>query len=216
MYIVFDTETTGLPENFSAPITDFDNWPRIVQLAWKTYDLNGKETGSYDRIVKPDGFTIPLESVKIHRITTDRAMKEGLPLKDVLLEFGESVKNAKFLVAHNINFDDKITSCELLRMDIKNYLRDIVQVCTMNSTTDYCRLQGRMGIKPPTLTELHKKLFNKAFEDAHDAIVDVGATGKCFFKLKEIGVLGFGEREIELLNNKNSEKSITDKWINKN
>ena len=27
MYLIFDTETTGLPKNFKAPITDTDNWP---------------------------------------------------------------------------------------------------------------------------------------------------------------------------------------------
>ena len=31
-YLFFDTETTGLPKNYNAPITDTDNWPRLVQL----------------------------------------------------------------------------------------------------------------------------------------------------------------------------------------
>ena len=38
MYIVFDTETTGLPKDFSAPITDFDNWPRIYNSSRKYKD----------------------------------------------------------------------------------------------------------------------------------------------------------------------------------
>ncbi len=33
MYLIFDTETTGLPKNYNAPLTDADNWPRLVQLA---------------------------------------------------------------------------------------------------------------------------------------------------------------------------------------
>jgi DNA polymerase-3 subunit alpha len=216
MYIVFDTETTGLPENFSAPITDFDNWPRIVQLAWKVYDINGKEISSHDRIIKPEGFIIPQESIRVHRITNERANKYGIPLKDALEEFGESVKNSKFLIAHNINFDDKITSCELLRLGMSNYLRDITQVCTMNSTVEFCRIQGKMGLKPPTLTELHEKLFNKPFEDAHNALVDVSALGKCFFKLKQIGALGFNENEILMLNSEKQRDLILNKWINKN
>lgn len=216
MYIVFDTETTGLPENFSAPITDFNNWPRVVQLAWKVYDENGKEISSHDRIIKPDGFTIPNESIKVHRITNERANKYGIPLKQALEEFGESIKNSKFLIAHNINFDDKVTSCELLRMGMSNYLREITQICTMKSTTEFCRIQGKMGLKPPTLTELHKKLFNKAFEDAHDALVDVEALARCFFKLKEIDALGFSSELIPMLDSKNQRDNILSKWINKN
>ena len=27
MFLVFDTETTGLPKIENAPLTDFDNWP---------------------------------------------------------------------------------------------------------------------------------------------------------------------------------------------
>ena len=34
MYLFFDTETTGLPRRWNAPVTDVDNWPRLVQLAW--------------------------------------------------------------------------------------------------------------------------------------------------------------------------------------
>ena len=189
MYIVFDTETTGLPKDFSAPITDFDNWPRIVQIAWKVYDLNGKEISSHNRIIKPDGFTIPQESIRIHRITNERANRNGIPLKNALDEFVSSISSSKFLIAHNISFDDRVTACEFLRLGMNNHMRDITHVCTMNSTIDFCRIQGKMGLKHPSLTELHQKLFEKKFEDAHDALVDVEALAKCFFELKKLGAL---------------------------
>ena len=41
MYLIFDTETTGLPLNWKAPLTDFNNWPRMVQLAWQIHDKTG-------------------------------------------------------------------------------------------------------------------------------------------------------------------------------
>ena len=37
----FDTETTGLPQRWNAPVTDVDNWPRLVQLAWIMCDDKG-------------------------------------------------------------------------------------------------------------------------------------------------------------------------------
>lgn len=41
MYLIFDTETTGLPKKWNAPVTDIDNWPRCVQLAWQVHDKPG-------------------------------------------------------------------------------------------------------------------------------------------------------------------------------
>jgi len=40
MYLFFDTETTGLPKNWKAPIEDLNNWPRLVQLAWLEWKPN--------------------------------------------------------------------------------------------------------------------------------------------------------------------------------
>ncbi len=42
MYLIFDTETTGLPKRWDAPITDTDNWPRCIQIAWQLHDEMGK------------------------------------------------------------------------------------------------------------------------------------------------------------------------------
>ena len=89
MYLFFDTETTGLPKNFKAPITDFDNWPRLVQLAWQNYDMKGELLSSFNLIIKPEGFVISEEVAKIHRITQERAMAEGIPLGDALKQFAK-------------------------------------------------------------------------------------------------------------------------------
>lgn len=59
----------------------------------------------------------------------------------------------------------------------------------MESSTDYCKLPGPYGYKWPSLSELHYKLFNHNFEEAHNANIDVKACAKCFFKLKSEGVL---------------------------
>ena len=41
----------------------------------------------------------------------------------------------------------------------------------------------------PKLSELHRILFGTGFEDAHNALADVEATAKCFWKLKELGII---------------------------
>ena len=79
MFIIFDTETTGLPSNYNAPVSDSDNWPRLIQLAWQIHDEHGVFIKAESHIIKPSGFTIPYQSEKIHGISTERAEKEGKP-----------------------------------------------------------------------------------------------------------------------------------------
>ena len=114
MYLFFDTETTGLPKNWKAPIEDLNNWPRLVQLAWLVYDRNGNQIYGKDYIVRPDGFTIPANSSKVHGITTEQAISEGMPLAYVMSEFQKDINQAEYLVAHNMSFDEKIVGAEFL------------------------------------------------------------------------------------------------------
>ena len=88
-FIVFDTETTGLPKSKKASVENSEMWPYIVQFSWLIYDDNTDKIPKIsDYIVKlPDGMDIPEESTRIHGITTERMLSEGLSIKDVLREF---------------------------------------------------------------------------------------------------------------------------------
>ena len=190
MYLFFDTETTGLPKSWKAPVTDLHNWPRLVQIAWQQCDAEGKTIDQQTYIIKPEGFTIPDEAAKVHRVTTERAEKEGVDLEETLKTFEKALNDSDFLVAHNISFDEKIVGAELLRKGLESQFFKAPQICTMQQSTDHCRLPGRYGkYKWPTLSELHTNLFGEDFEEAHDAGVDVEACAKCFFELKRLGVI---------------------------
>lgn len=189
MYLFFDTETTGLPKNWKAPVTDVNNWPRLVQLAWHVYDEHGIKLCENDCIIKPVGFSIPVEASKIHRITTERALAEGLNLIDVLMRFEADVLKATTLVAHNMSFDEKIVGAELLRNNMSNCIASKAKLCTMERSTNYCKIPGPYGNKWPKLSELHVKLFNKNFEEAHNAAVDISATARCFWEMRRLGLL---------------------------
>jgi len=190
MYLIFDTETTGLPQNYSAPLTDFDNWPRCVQLAWQLHDETGKLVSEGDYIVKPDGFTIPFNSEKVHGISTERAHKEGIPLEEVMDHFNRDVQKTVFVVGHNLEFDLNIMGSEYLRMNRRNPLSDKIAIDTKDESTEFCAIPGGRGrYKWPTLAELHDKLFNVGFEEAHNAAADVDATARAFLELVRIGVI---------------------------
>ncbi|HEX8061114.1 MAG TPA: PHP domain-containing protein, partial [Cyclobacteriaceae bacterium] len=186
MYLIFDTETTGVPHNKSAPITDLDNWPRLVQLAWQLHDAKGKLLSHHNYIIKPNGFDIPFKAEQVHGISTRRAMEEGVDLRDAFAHFIKDLQSTKQLVGHNIEFDISIIGAEFIRQGVTTeQFVNIARVDTGLASTEFCQLQGGIGgrLKMPRLTELHEKLFGKRFQDAHDASYDVAATARCFFGL---------------------------------
>lgn len=189
MYLFFDTETTGIPRNYKAPVTDLGNWPRLVQLAWLLTGGEGNEVAAAEYIVKPEGFVIPKDAAKIHGITTEKAQRTGVALPSVLTEVIASIQQASVLIAHNISFDEKILGAELLRAGQPNVVAEKERKCTMQAGTNFCRIPGPYGFKWPTLGELHVKLFNEPFAGAHQALVDVRACAKCYFEMRRRKIL---------------------------
>ena len=98
MFLIFDTETTGLPKRWNAPLTDSDNWPRCIQIAWQLHDTDGKLVEHQDYLVQPEGFNIPYDAEKIHGISTELAQQKGISLAAVIEKFTEALSKTKFIV----------------------------------------------------------------------------------------------------------------------
>lgn len=186
MYLIFDTETTGLPKRWDAPLTDTDNWPRCIQIAWQLHDEMGNLVEHQDYLVQPDGFNIPYDAERIHGISTELAQQKGVPLSEVLEKFNIALRKAKFIVGQNVGFDINIMGCELYRMNVDSPMSamPVLDTCT-EVTADLLKLPGGRGgkYKLPTLTELHEFLFGEPFAEAHNATADVEATTRCFLEL---------------------------------
>jgi len=106
----------------------------------------------------------------------------------VLEEFSADVRAAKVVVAHNLDFDQKVMQAELRRAELADVFARKRRICTMKETANVCRLPGKYGYKWPSLTELHRHLFGTPFEGAHGALADAEACQRCFFRLRELGV----------------------------
>ena len=186
MYLVFDTETTGLPKRYDAPVSDLDNWPRCVQLAWQLHDAMGELLEHQSFLIQPDGFEIPYEAEKVHGISTALATKEGAPIEEVFEAFESALGKVRFVVGQNVGFDINIMGAEFLRASRTNPFPDlpILDTCT-EASASLCQIPGGRGgkFKLPTLTELHAFLFESPFVEAHNASADVEATARCFFEL---------------------------------
>lgn len=185
MYIVFDTETNGLPKNWKAPMTELDNWPRVIQLAWAFYSENGSLMAHNVCLIKPDGWTIPVEKFWIENgYSTEKNMQLGVPMRRALEMMIEYMNKSQIVIAHNMAFDHNIVGAEMLRYGVRPSNK-LERFCTMKNTTNLLKLPGPYGYKWPTLTELHQFLFGTGFEGAHDAMNDVEACAKCFFELRK-------------------------------
>ncbi|MFT6929731.1 MAG: DNA polymerase-3 subunit alpha, partial [Sediminicola sp.] len=186
MYLIFDTETTGLPKRWNAPITDTDNWPRCIQIAWQLHDDMGNLIERQDYLVRPEGFNIPYDAEQIHGISTELSLERGISLAEVLEKFNIAMSKTKFVVGQNVGFDLNIMGAEFHRLQVENPLQElpVLDTCTEH-TAQLCQIPGGRGgkFKLPTLTELHQYLFGEPFGEAHNATADVEATTRCFLEL---------------------------------
>jgi DNA polymerase III epsilon subunit-like protein len=200
--LIFDTETTGLPETKIISQDTLNKWPHIVQFSFIIFDTIKKDIiETKDCIIKiPDEINISLNSTAIHGITNEMT-KKGENINDVLKEFFDKLRKVDLLVGHNIDFDINMIYIELLRIiyyqeNISSYKFDLHLLknfkniyCTMQESIDLCNIQmtsklGKEYKKYPKLSELHEKLFGITPKNLHNSFVDILITLRCFMKLK--------------------------------
>lgn len=182
MFLFLDTETTG--------VTPSD---RIVSICWALYDDAGNETTVQHHIIYPDGFTIPAGAAAIHGISTEQSRRLGIPLLTALRSLFSEINhhNPQLYVGHNVAFDRPIVLNEYRRISHPENISPLHTFCTMKSTTHICCIPqySRGGYKWPKLEELHRHLFGRGHDSAHDAEGDVRACAKCFFELRGRGLI---------------------------
>jgi DNA polymerase-3 subunit epsilon len=195
--IVFDTETTDLPADQNAPLSDSSKWPYIIQLSFMVFDTKTKEILEYsDHIIQLDTtVNISPGSIAIHQITAQRSQAEGIPIQQALAHLADNMSEADIIVGHNILFDKRMLMVELTRNKMKNCLYKnglpIPEYCTMKRTTELCKIPttnkktGEIYNKYPTLSELHNQLFCRKPRGTHNAIADVMICLRCYIMLTE-------------------------------
>lgn len=206
--LVFDTETTGLPNNWKS--TDEKDWPHVVQLSYILYDvIQDKILVCHDWLIKVNEYISP-ESEKIHKISNLKSKVEGENISDALINFNICLQNADKIVAHNLNFDKTVLTFEGQRNNINVFNVPIDEYCTMLYGTDLCKIiktkywSKNDPYKWPTLNELHKHLFNNNLNGLHNAMVDILTCLRCYMKM---------EYKLDLLNINSVFKNKFNKYI---
>lgn len=180
---VFDTETTGF---INKKDPSLEAQPKIVQFAWILWTINDDGSFSEEKRVNMlfnPGISIPFAASQVHHIY-DIDVKDAPVFSDSIDEVMQYINSPDVIVWHNIEYDESMLQIELAREE-KEYLYQPQQIaCTMKTTVDFCAIQWNGArFKYPKLWELHKKLFDEYFIGAHDAMVDVEATLRCFVEL---------------------------------
>ena len=199
-FLFFDCESTGVPRDYKASYTDVDNWPRVISLAWILTDSDNNILSEHHYLVKPDGWMMPTEKFWIDAgFSQEKSMAEGIPIDTILEKFMADIHRTDNLVAHNLNFDHRIVWAEIIRSG-REPRSGLNKICTMMRSTAYCRIphsSGRGGYKWPKLQELYTHLFNKEFDNAHDALADIRACRESFFELVKRGVIEMPTAQID-------------------
>ena len=196
--LVFDTETTGLPqrdENGKSPsLYDTTKWPYIIQLSYILYDTEKNQIlVNHDHIIRLEKHVhISKESIDVHGITREQSEREGVNITEALELFDISMMAADMIIAHNLSFDKQMVIVECIRhkqaAPFKFKLPE-QYFCTMKNTVELCRIEtiskknGEKFFKYPTLSELHYKMFGIVPENTHDAMVDILVCLRCFVQL---------------------------------
>ena len=195
--LVFDTETSGLPEK-AASIYDKSKWPYIIQLSYILYDMSNNNTLIKNNYIKIDNdVIITPESFNIHHISREILNSQGINIVPALKEFNECLKRCDIVVGHNISFDKRLIFVECLRHNVKQYFTQFInnqkihkpEFCTMKNTIDFCKLErlsktNQVYNKMPKLSELYVLLFpNEPLPiNLHNSLVDVAMTLRCYVK----------------------------------
>jgi len=205
--LVFDTETTGLPQSKFISPTTLHEWPHIVQFSYVIYDTSLNDIiQSKDYVIKlPENISISEDSSKIHGISNEISAKSGVHINDVLSEFFYFLRGVDMLIGHNVEFDINMIKIELLRIINNNsltqeqikfykyelhFLTNFKNIyCTLKESIQFCNIQlidkyGKSFLKYPKLVELHEKLFNTTPSNLHNSFNDILVTLRCFMKLK--------------------------------
>lgn len=180
MFIIFDTETSGL-FNFGQPL-DAEGQPRLASIAFIMLSETFAPLGEHYKLVYPDGWQMSYGASMVNGLNQQMLLSKGIPVRNILDAFQfllEETPSHTF-VGHNIDFDLKIMASEFIR-DGRKPFETPKTFCTMRQTKNICRIPDKRGRnKWPKLTEAYEFFFGESFTGAHEALGDARATSRLF------------------------------------
>ena len=178
LFVVFDTETSGLNVN------DY-----VVQIAYMLCNMNGESIFQYESLWKlPFRCKMSRQSMKVHKITYEMLKRDAKPTKLELQRLEQFHRNTQKhnipWVAHNAKFDRRMIKQTAYKfgVEMKSFEHSDTYFCTLEESAKRLENLHVGGIKRSRLknSELYKYLTNNSElpKDIklHDALGDCKIT----------------------------------------
>lgn len=183
-YLFVDIETNGLPIYRDAKAEEINNWPYVLSLGWVLLD---SQYGLVEEglLYRKPNFILDKDAAKIHGYTEKYLQENGASIEDIIQKLTVLSSNARYIIAHNADFDLPILQAEFLRKGYNKPFTHLKKRCTMKAGKSYCEIPayGR-GYKFPSLVELLTIAYFQFdpinIEGTHNPLNDAFLTAKCF------------------------------------
>lgn len=190
MILFIDTETTGLVHR-DLP-HEHPQQPDMVQLGLVLCDDDGTERACAELIVQREGRPIPESATAVHGIDATTADRAGFRLVTVVSIFYAFRAHAAKIVAHNLDFDERVVSTAAFRAGRTPGSLPVDRACTAEMAEPVLKLPptARMKAtgygnkhKKPSLNECHLHFFGTPVVGSHGALADARACARVYFAL---------------------------------
>ena len=176
LWLVFDTETTGLVNNASSDVRD---QPYVIEFAGVVINKAGDVIYEYEQLFKPPVALTP----KITEITglTDERLKDAATFDCDAVQNLMTKPGVVAAVAHNFAFDRAMLSFEFQRAQ-RVLTWPPLQLCTVEATYPIHGRRFKLG-------QMYKHFFGEDFAGAHRAMADVKALARCTAYMLQRGIM---------------------------
>lgn len=189
-WVVFDTETSGLP-NYKAPADD-PSQPRLAAVTFVLTDANLVPVDVISYYVKPDGWSLAPEMEAINGLTQAVLEEKGVPIREVLQVYTNLIDEGYAMAAYGAQFDLKVMRGELRRAEIDDRFDKTLNTCVMRKSMGVVVKQAKKGGFPKLTDCIHHFNIQISEEEAPAGApkcqVDALATVKVFQWLRKIGI----------------------------
>lgn len=189
-YLVFDTETTGLPVRAAKgqpPIpADDPRQPRLASYAAIVTDEAGRAISADKFYIRPQGWTMAefdaraiadgkKAASEVNGLTDDFLDRNGVPVVQVLSHYASQIDAGLIVVAFNAVFDTKIMRGELRRAGMPDLFEDTRNICAMKALKPYIAEGLYSGGFGNVSLANACEFFGIVNAEAHDAMGDAEA-----------------------------------------
>ncbi len=181
---VIDTETNALPDLKRS--ADAEGQPRLAQLSMILLNVMGEIEGEQNFYVKPDGWSMSPETTAINGLTDKFLHEHGIPVRDVLEAYSQTILSGRYIIAFNAQFDAKMMRGELRRAGMPDLFEQTRNVCVMRKANGVIlKADGKKGW--PSLDRC-REVLGLSTVGAHGAVKDAYDALSVWRYLKDHGV----------------------------